>query len=424
MGKLWEDANALAMADFGDQNAETCHRLLRAAGQILFRPAAGDVECEQGEGPATGQLIRDRLKLAAAGDWQELVDDCVKDVATLTANAQARRQAARPSGAVPISDQVLQAAAFKSGCGSDKGACQILTGGPPVPPGPDVDEKVRALFRTSELSQQERAQLEEALAGAAATRRRPRVSPQQASRAVAWLQLAAGPGPSGFRNSFVVLVHAMPGGPAVIATWASTWLQATISPWLAELWTAALVRPFFKGDTVNIRPILCAEALLKLAVGIAVHTADRQLAAAYGDRQFGAGRRGGAEKEIAEVRAAAALEPDKALVSLDVKNAFGAIQWKDALLAVAALAPKLGPLLAVQWHACKLRLWVQNAHGPGWHMIVIYGSLLQGGLDGHPIFCVIMAAVLRRLATHRDVANEWGSIRVWAYVDDLVFQCP
>ena len=222
------------------------------------------------------------------------------------------------------------------------------------------------------------------------------------------MQLAAGPGPSGFRNSYIALVHAAPGGPAVLATWAATWVQATVSPWLADLWTAALVRPFFKGDTVNIRPILCAEALLKLAVGIAIHIADRQLSAAYGSRQFGAGRRGGAEKEIAEVRAATSLEPDKARISLDVRNAFGSVQWKDALLAVAASVPKLGPLLAVQWHSCHLRLWLQDANGKGWHQILIYGSLLQGGLDGHPVFCLVITVLLVRVAAHETIQAKCG----------------
>ena len=422
--KIWEDANAQAAAQAGDCQAEISHRLLRAAGQILFRPATGDDAKGENEDSSTAKEIRGRLKRAAAGAWLKLVEDCLDDIEKISLSRPVRQQPVQVSAAVPISDGALQAAAFKSRCGSDKGACQILTGGPPVPAGPETEEKIRALFRTEQLSHQERSELEDALAAAATTRRRPKATPQHASRAVARLQLAAGPGPSGFRNSFIALVHAMPGGPTVLATWATTWVQAIISPWLAELWTAALVRPFFKADMVSIRPILCAEALLKLAVGIGIRIADRQLSAAYGDSQFGAGRRGGAEKEVAEVRAAASLEPDKALMSLDVQNAFGAVQWKDALLAVAAAVPKLGPLLAVQWHACKLRLWVQDANGQGWRLILIYGSLLQGGLDGHPIFCLVMAVFLDRLAANQIVAVRWAEVRVWDYVDDLLFQCP
>ena len=63
--------------------------------------------------------------------------------------------------------------------------------------------------------------------------------------------------------------------------------------------------PFFKANGVDIRPILCAEALLKYAVGTCIRKADRALGQAMGDRQFGAGRLGGASQEISEVCAAA-----------------------------------------------------------------------------------------------------------------------
>ena len=99
-----------------------------------------------------------------------------------------------------------------------------------------------------------------------------------------------------------------------------------------------------------------------------------------GDWQLGAGRRGGTSQEIGEIRAAARLRPQDALVSLDLMNAFGAVQWIDALRAVQSTMPMLGPLLAIQWMTMRLQLWQQDADGGGWHALVIYGSLLQGGL--------------------------------------------
>ena len=54
-----------------------------------------------------------------------------------------------------------------------------------------------------------------------------------------------------------------------------------------------------------------------------------------GERQYGAGRRGGASQEIGEVRAAAHLNPDQCLASFDLRNAFGSVRWADALRAVA-----------------------------------------------------------------------------------------
>ena len=167
-----------------------------------------------------------------------------------------------------------------------------------------------------------------------------------------------------------------------------------------------------------------AEALLKFAVGTTVRRVDPQSANAMGDRQFGAGRRGGAALEIAELRAAAKLNPDCAIVSLDIKNAFGSVEWKDALRTVTAAAPKLAPVLAIQWQSCQIRLWLRDAEGPGWHVLIIYGSLLQGGLDGHPVFCLIMGVIVAKVAAHGDIADHWHTMKVWMYVDDVVFQSP
>ena len=53
--------------------------------------------------------------------------------------------------------------------------------------------------------------------------------------------------------------------------------------------------------------------------------------------------------EIAEVRAEMAENPHYALTTLDVKNAFGAIEWADALRVTVASAPKLAHALAAIW---------------------------------------------------------------------------
>ena len=123
---------------------------------------------------------------------------------------------------------------------------------------------------------------------------------------------------------------------------------------------------------------MCAEVLLKFAVGTCICTADKQLTAAMGDRQSGAARAGGVYQEVGEVRAAARLRPNDALASLDLNNALGSVRLVDALRAVLKAVPKLAPLLAIQWHSMELKLWLQNPDGQTWHMLIIHGSLLQG----------------------------------------------
>ena len=78
-----------------------------------------------------------------------------------------------------------------------------------------------------------------------------------------------------------------------------------------------------------------------LAIGALVSGLQTAIANACGTRQHGAGRSGGATLEVAELRAAARLRPTLALVSLDVKNAFGSVEWPDALDAGMRQVPSL-----------------------------------------------------------------------------------
>ena len=418
--KLIKDAILFGDAPPEDDRAEIAHRLLRACPQILFRPTDAEEEDDRGQHPSIAIAIRDRLHRAAQGEWTELVSDCLSDV-----TKQLRRSRGAPAAVDgEISDAMLQAASLKSRNGSDRGAAQILVGGPAVPPGAETDEKIKALFRTEPLVADELGELQEVIAASRRCSRRIYIGPAHASRSVARIRMAAGPGPSGFRNSYIAVIHTHPEGARVLGEWAAMWARAAVAPRIASLWTGALVRPFFKANGVDVRPILCAEALLKFAVGTTIRRLDRPLAEAMGDRQFGAGRSGGAALEVGQVRAAARLKPGNAFTSLDVQNAFGSVQWKDALQTVIRTMPKLAPILGIQWQSCELQLFLQDAGGNGWHKLTIYGSLLQRGLDGHPVFCLVIGVVLQHVSAHQAVRESWHLVVVWIYVDDMLFQCP
>ena len=84
-----------------------------------------------------------------------------------------------------------------------------------------------------------------------------------------------------------------------------------------------------------------------------------------------------------------------ALVSLDVKNAFGSVEWPDALDACMRLVPAIAPDLAEMWAPGKVQIHVEVANSQ-WKPIPVYGSLLQGGQDGHSVFCLVMSIALAR----------------------------
>ena len=158
-------------------------------------------------------------------------------------------------------------------------------------------------------------------------------------------------------------------------------------------------------------------------MGICVNVSGVQISHAVGSSQYGAGRSAGAELEIAEVRAAAAIYPEDAVLGLDMKNAFGAVSWADALPALVAHLPKLAVPLALQLSCFGIIVYLKDVDGQGWHCFKILGSLVQGDVEAHSIFCVVIAIVAARVhADTRIPATARRSLRSWLYVDDWVLQ--
>ena len=145
-------------------------------------------------------------------------------------------------------------------------------------------------------------------------------------------------------------------------------------------------RPFYKHELREaVRPVFRCEALLKFAQGICALGSGMQVDFAVVERQLGAGRAAIAA-QIGEVRAAAAANPERALIGLDIKNAFGQVRWADAPLAAAAKAPKLAVPMAATWRRFRLRVHLRGADGSGLRSFYACGSRLQMNPDGHPAF--------------------------------------
>jgi hypothetical protein len=243
-------------------------------------------------------------------------------------------------------------------------------------------------------------------------------------RQVAGLKPAAGPGPSGWRNSHVQCVYADPAGPEALASWVQAWASGAVSPWLANLWTGALARPFWKDDhCTKIRPVLCTEVLVKVAMGVITRGAETQIARGVGPQQHGAGQSAGAAAEIGEVRAAVGAFPHRTMLSLDIKNAFGEVSWPVALRAVLKRAPLLAGPLVSMWHSGSTTVHTAAADG-SWSAWPIHGSLIQGNLEAQPIFCLIMAVALDAVRSDPALAAWTALIRHWQYVDDWIIQAP
>ena len=58
--------------------------------------------------------------------------------------------------------------------------------------------------------------------------------------------------------------------------------------------------------------------------------------------------------------------------------------------------------------------------GHGWHVLYIFGSLVQGGQEAHPAFCLIIAVVVEEASKRITAAGIWAYF--WTYVDDITLQ--
>ena len=73
------------------------------------------------------------------------------------------------------------------------------------------------------------------------------------------LHAAASPGPSGLRNSYIQAIAEYPGGIDALRRWCNTMAAGRMQPEPAQLWTAAMLRPFFKSDGIATRSVVRGE---------------------------------------------------------------------------------------------------------------------------------------------------------------------
>ena len=74
----------------------------------------------------------------------------------------------------------------------------------------------------------------------------------------------------------------------------------------------------------------------------------------------------------------------------------------------AGTCPPLALLLAAQWRNGRTTLMTER-HPGAWAAQPVVGSLLQGGHDGHPTFCLVLCEHLRSHLRHLTDDPAYGS---------------
>ena len=124
-----------------------------------------------------------------------------------------------------------------------------------------------------------------------------------------------------------------------------------MDPRTAARWTSALARPFYKANARGVRPVISSDTRFKGAVAAAVKANLPRMGPAFGPFQYGAGRAGGVDQGIYDIRAAVRAQdssaPDPAqqwgIVALDRTNAFGDVHWVFALEIATEKCPAVAP---------------------------------------------------------------------------------
>ena len=376
---------------------------------LLLRDDRGSADHAAANEAVSGGIrrrVQERLRLAEASQWHTLVSMAIPAAqARLKQPRDARARDSAPPNAT------LQRAAQMAVEGSLRGAARTLLGGAPLPPTQATKEAILDLYETAASRYQP-------------PRQRPGKPAQRKLRSsivtsrVRSARTTAHPGPSAERNAHVKALLASPQGAQVLTQWCDAWRQGCLSPGFRRPWLRSGVVPLPK-DGGHTRPIVLQEALLKLATGAVVADSARKLEQALLPVQHGLGGEGGAARMIWQIRAAMAAAPDDIFVAVDCRNAFGCLRRETALLEAEQTCPELTGMFRSLWDGVSPVLLIDSPAG-GQTRHEVADGLTQGGCDAQPAFCLGLNRVLRKVIAQ---CNERGiHVKLWAYVDDVVFQ--
>ena len=250
----------------------------------------------------------------------------------------------------------------------------------------------------------------------------------------------AGPGPSGWRNSYIAGMGETRGGIAQLRLWTELWTRGRIQPTTVLLWNGQVAAPKDCGPKKDdptqrkLRPIALEEALVKFAetaacdaelgpvlealepVQLGVGTPDGTVllvsvlrAWLRGDQREGSGVEapGVASHDYAEEwrpnAAEAASDAGRGTpvyFSSDLKNAYGLVKRSALLRGLRAKAPRLARLLATKWssgsNTVYHRIKQEGARTNTWRTSQAWRGGGQGSRLMMIAFCCSLAGTLWR----------------------------
>ena len=331
------------------------------AADAIDRDDADRLDPEAGAQTTDRREVAARLQMAEVDDWQGLLRAHLVDL------LHRRDQRVAPAPAQKRSDEARWEAAVERVLRDDmRGALSMLRGQEMAPATEATALEVETLMCLP-VTQEERAATEAEARACRELQAMPITTKDVKRRARALhLRRRAGPGASGWRNSYICGLANIQGGPQQLRMWTQAWQQATLPPRVAAMWTAQVAAPQDCGPRKEdpsrrkLRPIALEECLVKFAEGVACDQALAQVLRTLEPTQQGAGSPDGTIVLISLLRnwgmrgagqnwKACDAGDLKCLFSSDLKNAYG-MAYRSALLRGLRLkAPALAAFLGTKW---------------------------------------------------------------------------
>ena len=296
------------------RDAELANLLLFHSGQLLLRiprqesdGGAGDAPTAcaparestgRGEASAGGgesikmqgivAQVRERIALAEKGAWGQLVHALYTETQEAAGRGRSMQRedvagpnalalVDAPAGELAWDTKALARAAHKGRIGSPKASANILCGQAAVAASPETTRCLQKLISAPIPYGEHEAMQKQRDRGRRLREERPLVvENKQVIAGALNLHAAASPGPGGFRNSYIQAIAECPGGAEALRRWCNMVDGGNMPAASSRLWNAAMLRPFFKGDGVSIRPVICGEALFKFAMAVCFAACNKQ----------------------------------------------------------------------------------------------------------------------------------------------------
>ena len=245
------------------------------------------------------------------------------------------------------------------------------------------------------------------------------------------LRAAAAPGGSGTRPTHLKSLLLAPGGDDALHQWCARWAAGTLPRCVVAVFLDFVARPQDKGGGA-VRPIVLGELLVKVAMGSVTDAHRDQLREVLSTTppthqragsetalfmQFGVGMPEGVNQFLSHASLIARRHPHKALVGIDIENAFGEIKRESCRAAVHADVPSYEPALAQLWDSAPHRLWIETAPGV-WEQRLVEDGLWQGSCEASAVFALgLRRAMLRVIGRLTVLGIECDAL---FYVDDTL----